>query len=619
MGRPKNTATRKLEPTLELPNKPSSLAPEESLVEWGDDLQKAVSESYVATADRVESLIMMDCGLERRPEPQGSGRLFYDVREEILYIDRIVCGTEKIDWYPINKFTQIINEPIDPDVGIVASFTYVTDSLEVTFTDTTIAEVVEWKWDYGDGTQKFGTDQNPVHEYFFAGTYTVLLTVTDANGNSGSATADITVTDGGGGGGGTEPDIKADFSWQNVGSDQIQFTDGSTGTIDTYIWTLGDGTTLGHPVATGPASPLHTYPGPGTYTVTLQVYGTGGSSTKTKVITVNDDGGGGGTDPPPPPPTEVGAVYVVDNGAFSNGAFDVNVRPIKFSEEIVDDGNHFNLPSDIFANPATTEAAKIYFTGDGTRYEVELSFTFKGVPSGETPIIRVFINGVQDSEIYGTPNAGDAQTACTVYYYKAKSGKINNDRVYQFYPDYTNSGVSAYFIQLAASAKFVPVSVVSGSVTARDIVLDLSGYSSSSVDHSALRNLLNDDHPQYLIGNRSNWFDLVGGPTFETDLHTHSVSSIMGVATVVDQVYYEVAEDDWHILVVIEDDAQIVLPDATAFNERVVNIKRTSANQYDVTVSVDGGGLIEGGATYLLGHKYDAIKCVAINDEWWIY
>lgn len=99
---------------------------------------------------------------------------------------------------------------------------------------------------------------------------------------------------------------------------------------------------------------------------------------------------------------------------------------------------------------------------------------------------------------------------------------------------------------------------------------------------------------------------------------TYLDESLYGNVVTVNSVYYEIDEGT-HILVIIEDDAEVVLPDATAEDRRVINIKRTSDNAYDVTVSVDGGGLIEGATTFILEHKYDAITCVAINDEWWIY
>lgn len=104
----------------------------------------------------------------------------------------------------------------------------------------------------------------------------------------------------------------------------------------------------------------------------------------------------------------------------------------------------------------------------------------------------------------------------------------------------------------------------------------------------------------------------------ETSLHTHS-NPLPSSPTVVNVTYYEAGSDDWYILVIIEDDAEVVLPDAAANDGREIHIKRTSDNQYDVEVSVAGGGLIEGVGSFFLQHKYDAITCVSINSAWWIF
>jgi len=56
----------------------------------------------------------------------------------------------------------------------------------------------------------------------------------------------------------------------------VAFTNQSTGTIDTFAWTFGDGGTA------DVASPSHTYTVPGTYTVSLTVTGPGGSNTRTR-------------------------------------------------------------------------------------------------------------------------------------------------------------------------------------------------------------------------------------------------------------------------------------------------------------------------------------------------
>lgn len=96
-----------------------------------------------------------------------------------------------------------------------------------------------------------------------------------------------------------------------------------------------------------------------------------------------------------------------------------------------------------------------------------------------------------------------------------------------------------------------------------------------------------------------------GGPVY------HNTSEV-------NQVYYEI-DDETYILVTIAANAEVVLPDATAEDGRVISIKKASDTGFDVSVTVIGGGVIEGSASFELKRKYDAIKCVAIDGEWWIY
>jgi len=84
----------------------------------------------------------------------------------------------------------------------VASFTASPMSgaapLAVTFTDTSTAgapnggAITGWSWDFGDGGTS--TAQNPSHTFTAVGTYTVKLTVTDANGCMHYTTHDIDAT-----------------------------------------------------------------------------------------------------------------------------------------------------------------------------------------------------------------------------------------------------------------------------------------------------------------------------------------------------------------------------------------------------------------------------------------
>ena len=75
----------------------------------------------------------------------------------------------------------------------------------------------------------------------------------------------------------------------------VSFTDQSTGDIDTWSWTFGDGG------SSNAASPSHSYTSPGTYDVTLTVTGPGGSDGETKNGYVTVD---------PPPPTGGGLYYI---------------------------------------------------------------------------------------------------------------------------------------------------------------------------------------------------------------------------------------------------------------------------------------------------------------------
>jgi hypothetical protein len=84
----------------------------------------------------------------------------------------------------------------------VASFSFTQGSTElsVQFIDTSSSQgAVTYSWNFGDGSSS--NQANPVHQYAAAGSYNVVLTVTDASGLTDTATARITVpvTSGGSG------------------------------------------------------------------------------------------------------------------------------------------------------------------------------------------------------------------------------------------------------------------------------------------------------------------------------------------------------------------------------------------------------------------------------------
>jgi PKD repeat protein len=98
---------------------------------------------------------------------------------------------------------------------------------------------------------------------------------------------------GGGGGGGPTPPV-ASFTANpssGVAPLTVQFTDTSTGTVDSRAWDFqNDGT-----VDSTAANPTFTYTAANTYTAKLTVTNTAGSSSATRTIVVSPSGGGGST------------------------------------------------------------------------------------------------------------------------------------------------------------------------------------------------------------------------------------------------------------------------------------------------------------------------------------
>jgi PKD repeat protein len=132
-----------------------------------------------------------------------------------------------------------------------AAWTHTTNLLTANFTDATLASVISWDWDFGDGNSS--SLQNPSHTYTAAGTYYVCLTITDSCGPDthcdSVAVCEVPV---------------AQFSAVNSGPGIADFTDQSTGATS-WAWTFGDGAT------SNLQNPSHTYLNTGTYLVCLTV------------------------------------------------------------------------------------------------------------------------------------------------------------------------------------------------------------------------------------------------------------------------------------------------------------------------------------------------------------
>ena len=159
-------------------------------------------------------------------------------------------------------------------------------AMDITFTDHTLpvdGVIAKWLWDFGDGQDIITkTDNTPfTHLYTAAGSYTVKLTVVNANDCASEVIIKTVVI---------HELPQADFTFPDACvSDQVQFNDISTIADHTeadftYKWDFGDMNTSTE------KNPKHKYAEAGNYRVTLTVISEYGCmNTKTQTFGVNGD------------------------------------------------------------------------------------------------------------------------------------------------------------------------------------------------------------------------------------------------------------------------------------------------------------------------------------------
>jgi PKD repeat protein len=166
----------------------------------------------------------------------------------------------------------------------VASFDYSPTSLVgmqyTTFTANCTdadGEVVNWSWDFGDGTTGNGTVID--HRFPRSGTYNVVLTVVDDDDARDTCSVTVAVSN-------AQPNASFSFQEGAIVLTSVQFTDGSIdpdGKIVSWHWEFGDGSTASI------RSPEHVYISTGTYNVTLTVRDNDGATdTVIKTIMVSN-------------------------------------------------------------------------------------------------------------------------------------------------------------------------------------------------------------------------------------------------------------------------------------------------------------------------------------------
>ena len=150
----------------------------------------------------------------------------------------------------------------------VAAFEFTVNGNQVNFVDKSTGGPTSWSWNFGDNSSS--TQQNPIHTYAAAGSYTVSLNAKNAAGESSTSKV-VTIE------AGTPP--KADFDFQ-AASLRVTFADKSTGAPTSWTWSFGDGG------SSSAQNPTHSYSAAGNYTVSLTVKNGAGQDTTNKVVAV---------------------------------------------------------------------------------------------------------------------------------------------------------------------------------------------------------------------------------------------------------------------------------------------------------------------------------------------
>ncbi len=154
-----------------------------------------------------------------------------------------------------NGCEDVITQSVTVDNSPTALFTASTEceGFATEFTNLSTGDgALSHSWDFGDGNSSI--DTNPTHTYANAGTYTVILTVTNSNACVNTYTVSVSVN--------ALPTV--DFSFSDVceGTTASFVNSSSAGS---YAWDLGDGS------SSTLANVNHTYSTFGIYDVTLTV------------------------------------------------------------------------------------------------------------------------------------------------------------------------------------------------------------------------------------------------------------------------------------------------------------------------------------------------------------
>ncbi len=184
---------------------------------------------------------------------------------ELVLGGNMAVGAEGVE----SQYIVILDIPTG--IPPVADFNMSTDmgdaALVVSFQDQSTGYITSWNWDFGDGESS--TEQNPSHTFQYADTFKVTLTVSSSDGTDSKSDTVIV----------TEAVLIAKFGADVTEGPvplTVQFSDSSSGNIESWLWEFGDGETSSE------QNPSHQYTSADTFTVTLTISGPGGTAKLSK-------------------------------------------------------------------------------------------------------------------------------------------------------------------------------------------------------------------------------------------------------------------------------------------------------------------------------------------------
>jgi PKD repeat protein len=206
---------------------------------------------------------------------------------------------------------------------------------------------LSYAWEFGDGATATGV--TATHTYLVAGPYTITLTVTDVNMATATATRQVTAIE-------PPPElppvavISADIVYLDVSVDGSGSYDPDGGTIVSWAWNFGDGSTASGPTAT------HSYLTAGVKTITLTVTDSDQGLTGTATTQVT------AVEPPKPPVASFDFTTHYLSASFTSTSTDPDSVIVTWAWDFGDGGT------------ATGETATHAYAAGGT-YPVTLTVT----------------------------------------------------------------------------------------------------------------------------------------------------------------------------------------------------------------------------------------------------